>query len=630
MITSSLQARSAISSLSVDRQQGPGKVQRRVIFPSLYFAEQVVDQQADSVIDVSKEDTQQSENCTILIHDNPAKQRVLRRPNGLLDKPPLSPASQLISARPPAVSLTNREELRCKLKHLLPLSPLQPSGDRIHPQTTDDNLHAISSGNSERSSVDRQCSVITPNRDSLPRSDSVCVALKVPPASTEAANHRSASLLAAPVTPMIRRKTRGPSMESGASRIILPFPSVDSSSALPYNATSPLKLPLKGTHRLDTSPQTSRKRPVKPCMRKGRFSFSSRGTSTVATSNSRKWSSQQDVSTTPDGGSSTNTKSSQANHRKEIAASNSVSSDLPSLASTSSCESLDDGSNVSGVSPAQVGFDPRVWVRVFTRPPDEKIWYTQAEMDAFQTEAIMRIRRYALASASELIPTGTGRMVHSRNYSTAESRQKVLFTHAALRDDDDEDNVESGRPLLAISCPRALTAPSLPPVLFKGATGCGGASQPFLGKMRDQLSQSEIQTILVIEPNQVFRSLLCKGLAVLVPHAAVKTASSGNEALDLMLTSNYDIIIVDHSPDPTAKVSGPMLLRKLCASSSQQRAPLLIGLALNGTVEEGQLLANGADWVWPKPPPSMTGPLLESLLKRIVAKRRRPQADLIP
>jgi hypothetical protein len=242
----------------------------------------------------------------------------------------------------------------------------------------------------------------------------------------------------------------------------------------------------------------------------------------------------------------------------------SVASDIPSLASISSADSLAGIAGGEEEHSRRVSFNPRVWVRIFHRPKHEDIWYSQDDMDRFKLEAIQQIQRHN----TKLIPTGTGRMVHA---TSAMPSQKLLFSHTALQTVD-----EGAEPTIQKAAP--------------------------------------IQRVLVVNPHDICLKLLKKSFELILPHANVTTVMSTSEVLQLVKSTVYDIIVVEERMQRfDNNKSGVELLRQL---NHLTPLSLLIGLS-------SQLQCPPADVVWSKPPPKMDQALLQDLVLRVKAKRDR-------
>jgi CheY-like chemotaxis protein len=210
-----------------------------------------------------------------------------------------------------------------------------------------------------------------------------------------------------------------------------------------------------------------------------------------------------------------------------------------------------------------------------------------------------RIHQYC--SASELLPTGTGRVVNGPTV-------KLLFTHQALR----EDSEQVGTPLSVLMDPSLSLAATLP-----------GSSSI--------IEQSEIRRILLIDPHEICLDLYKKGFSLMYPYALVKTASSSADALALLEQEElgFDIILVEERLKRIGKDdvygSGSTLLGKLLEDGRFKKtgynAPLVIGVSAHLDLDKERLEQNGADIVWPKPPPTMNASLRKDLLRCLLTKR---------
>eukprot|EP00522_Entomoneis_paludosa_P010462 CAMPEP_0172447872 /NCGR_PEP_ID=MMETSP1065-20121228/7042_1 /TAXON_ID=265537 /ORGANISM="Amphiprora paludosa, Strain CCMP125" /LENGTH=556 /DNA_ID=CAMNT_0013199243 /DNA_START=334 /DNA_END=2004 /DNA_ORIENTATION=+ len=297
----------------------------------------------------------------------------------------------------------------------------------------------------------------------------------------------------------------------------------------------------------------------------------------------------------------------------------SVESDIPSLASTASQSSMEDPAAVqqhatknaiaaaAAHKPARtrslsapltnterkkISFDPRVWVREFTRESDEEdvTWYSSKDMEAFKREAIQLI---LACSETELVPTGTGRFVPRK----VMPQTKAFYSHRALRMDTDEDVVQSEQIAEVIAS-------------------------------RVTLKEREIKRILIVDPHDICIKLFAKGFKNILPHVETIGVSSSEEALSRCKSLSFDIILVEErlklfhqqqaSKCPIS--SGSALIREMKPKSKET---LFVGVSTRLREDAPKLKAGGADLCWPKPPPKMDGSLSDSLLQMILERRGR-------
>ncbi|KAL3763803.1 hypothetical protein ACHAW5_002307 [Stephanodiscus triporus] len=325
-------------------------------------------------------------------------------------------------------------------------------------------------------------------------------------------------------------------------------------------------------------------------------------------------------------------------HRPDSFASSSRSSD-PSSSSPSRHESFE---CLAGRR-RRVSFDPHITVHEFGVTSFERRgggkWWSERELEEFKKEAIQRIR----SRCATIVPTGTGRSLAvppslaAGGGGAAGGAGNVSFNHPALGCEDEYD-------------PRELPA---------------ARDDAIVG----HLSQ-EIRNILVVDPHEVFLSLFRKSLKHMIPHAAVATAQSTEEALvrieaaqrafpvkDGGSAHGFDVIIVEenlssggptgpaHRRDDSSQSAGDDSVQRrwnmtsgscLCChlAESQRlygsevagegsRLTLIIGVSALLDEHRERLEKAGADCVWGKPPPEMNVTLRNDLLKTLMKKRRR-------
>ena len=301
----------------------------------------------------------------------------------------------------------------------------------------------------------------------------------------------------------------------------------------------------------------------------------------------------------------------------EVEKISSVESDIPSLAaSIESTASLDETASedcftklsprrktvsepsllLNASSNNRISFDPHIWVREFERSETERqsIWYTPQELTTFKVQALNRIIAY---DGGELIPTGTGRMIHHNN-----NNKKALFSHAALQ-------VESS-----------------------SATATTRTTPPADDLFRMAVLQNEIRRILIVDPHDICLKLFAKTLRLAFPKIVeITTASSSKEAASYLHNNNnrsFDIAIVEerlglfHRQDGK-EASGSSLLRDI---SSSHHKTLLIGVSARLPQDGERLQQAGADFLWPKPPPPLTPRLVDEMLQVLLLKRGRTAA----
>jgi CheY-like chemotaxis protein len=282
----------------------------------------------------------------------------------------------------------------------------------------------------------------------------------------------------------------------------------------------------------------------------------------------------------------------------------SVESDMPSLAESSqsagSCggeleeelllfpPQLPNSRAKSVGSSRTITFDPRVWVREFERDPDERevTWYSSSELEAFKVAAVERIVAF---SQTELVATGTGRMVPKRSLRLSKS----VFSHTAL----------------------------------------GTEYEMKLENLFRAVLQNELRRILVVDSHDIFLQLFAKGLQKLVPHAEIVLAGSSQVALAEAAKGRFDVVLVEerlkflHQKGTSATTSctdaearsGTALMKRL--QTTLGRA-IYIGVSAKYK-EDMVLMRSVADLCWSKPPPKMDAVLLREILHKLLSKRER-------
>jgi CheY-like chemotaxis protein len=252
---------------------------------------------------------------------------------------------------------------------------------------------------------------------------------------------------------------------------------------------------------------------------------------------------------------------------------------------------------LDGCSPPRRGvgrcvvFDPRVWITIFERSTEEKslTWYTSSEMERFKRAAIEKIYQNC---NTELVPTGTGRLVRRPVHQC-----KALFTHPALtldgEDNDDEMTIQ-------------------------------------------RLAKGEMKSVLIVDPHDICLKLFGKAIRTMLPHLTISTARSSEEATKrLMEHKRFDMVIVEErlglfhdKGDPNRShpnESGSALIQ-LLSSQAGGSETLWIGVSAHFETDEERMKDSGADFQWPKPPPSFNKDMRDTLLKALLIKRGRDQA----
>jgi CheY-like chemotaxis protein len=139
------------------------------------------------------------------------------------------------------------------------------------------------------------------------------------------------------------------------------------------------------------------------------------------------------------------------------------------------------------------------------------------------------------------------------------------------------------------------------------------------------VSQKEVTKILLVDPHEICIKLLNSSFKLIFPHATIATASTAAEALSLVKKHGpSDIVIVEERlrRNNYNAATGSMLLQCLTANCPKA---LYIGLSAY-IKEDKQCLKNGgADFVWAKPPPTMTEALRNKLLGALLEKRGKSE-----
>lgn len=325
-----------------------------------------------------------------------------------------------------------------------------------------------------------------------------------------------------------------------------------------------------------------------------------------------------------------------------LASPSSEGSDLPSLASSHSSDSIDDDDdndrrNNHHNNNARVSFCPHVWVRLFVRSKRERErdkhtnWYSAAELDQFKADALERIQSYydrcsncnnnhnpqLLGRGNDrVLPTGTGRVVHVPAQPT-----RLLFSHQALRGDDTVG---------------AIVAEPLPPAATTATTPSPTAA---VWRWDAAVAREEVRRVLVVDPREVCRDLFAAAFRLWQPSAEICTVSTSAEALALLGKEepNFDVVLTEErlgSQDLLG--SGSTLLAGIAEESASartktvlpKRMPLLIGVTAQLDRDRERLERHGADVVWSKPPPTMSDDLQRDLLRLLLIKRgKSPPLD---
>lgn len=315
------------------------------------------------------------------------------------------------------------------------------------------------------------------------------------------------------------------------------------------------------------------------------------------------------------------------NSKSGLVKASSIESDMPSIASLSTCS---EKSSVSWDSmcrkngPVQTGqemksrrvvkFDPRIWVHEFIRSKSEaeSTWFTTKDLNTFKENAIHCIVAYNrkvddLAKQSN----STYRRQHTNRVGNA------LFSHPALGVDSEYD---------------CLPFPNVREVKESNNT----VSSLPMNQFREAIAENEIRNVLIVDSSDVCLKLYGKGIKLMFPNARISTAKTSKDALTQMnheqsklkLGGSFDVIIVDEKlMQSTLQKSSAHIFVENEKDISNTVCPyyktLVVGVCSHLKIDTGKLVSNGADLVWSKPPPKMNYDLRDELVKTLLIKRGR-------
>lgn len=292
----------------------------------------------------------------------------------------------------------------------------------------------------------------------------------------------------------------------------------------------------------------------------------------------------------------------------------SVESDIPSLASTVSQSSVDDAAAFQQIKNAvalakvssgalrnpktsfahsehkKISFDPRVWVREFSRSKEEEetTWFSSNDLETFKREVIQLMME---RSETELVPTGTGRFVPRKVIPPS----KAFFSNKALQLESEED--------IALS-----------------------ESISEKVETRRKLAEQQVKRVLIVDPHDICIKLFTKGLRSIFPHIETVGVSTCEEALAHCESVSFDMILVEqrlkhiqhHQIHKCSISSGAELLKALKVKMEEA---VLIGVSARLREDAVKLKTAGADICWPKPPPKMDEACADTLLRLVVERR---------
>lgn len=176
--------------------------------------------------------------------------------------------------------------------------------------------------------------------------------------------------------------------------------------------------------------------------------------------------------------------------------------------STSSSE----GSS-SNANKASVRFDPRVTVTEF-EDPVERVWYNDEELDRLKYDTILLAQEYLLTHPDKAERYNRAIL----DPVTGTYRKKALFS----------------LPILSSAEEERIPSPD--------------------HKEYEALINSQVKTILIVDPNKAILDLFCKSMHSMFPNARLFKTPSGDEALQLVASNlkrrtsspcSFDIIIVE-------------------------------------------------------------------------------------
>mmetsp|Transcript_4643 Transcript_4643/g.6083 ORF Transcript_4643/g.6083 Transcript_4643/m.6083 type:complete len:407 (+) Transcript_4643:18-1238(+) len=333
-----------------------------------------------------------------------------------------------------------------------------------------------------------------------------------------------------------------------------------------------------------------------------------------------------------------------------------------------------------------IKFDPTVWVYEYRRPKEEQesiqngdIWYTPSELSRLRVDAIARIRMQQRLNTFTSAYSRTHKVAPHK--SANHKAHKVLFTNPALSletNGDDDGHADSSPE----EVPKRITSPLSSP---SAAVVSNSSVDP---NVLQQIIQSELQTILIVDRYDLFLGLFAKGLKSMLPHVQIAVAHTAEEAVQIIdqarslihpedggATHGFDMIITEerlHSSDDgdgtqKSRMSGSDLIEaiakeekimdtaastvaKLSSSlpfsyswgrwgfqhtkshntdNEKPRLPLLIGVSANPKEDGDRLLKAGSNFVWGKPPPTMNDKLRNELLVSLLKKRGKDLKTLL-
>lgn len=331
-----------------------------------------------------------------------------------------------------------------------------------------------------------------------------------------------------------------------------------------------------------------------------------------------------------------------------------------------------------------VSFDPRVTVTEF-EDSGPRQWFSEAELDRFRTQTIMRAQAY-LMDHPDMIKA------YQQPYIdpvTGTLRKKALYSMPCLGSGaSDESSSDASAEADVPSSNSALMS------AFK-------ARQLIAQHALEVAAKQHVQSILIVDRNQICLDLFQRSLKHVFPHARIELANSAQKALTLFRKElierkkGFDIVIAEdaiHQPltetatplitgrktlpfptlqpgngdktslhsrhdslegltghgealeDSTQKpdkgMTGSQLLARLSREAgmltvpsqatpqgvvrplSNPFVPLLVSVVSSQLEETSSVQPGPADLVWGKPPPLMDRQLRDSIVERLVAKRR--------
>jgi len=280
-----------------------------------------------------------------------------------------------------------------------------------------------------------------------------------------------------------------------------------------------------------------------------------------------------------------------------------------------------------------ITFDPQVSVREYRKNPEDlksSTWWSSTELNGFKDAAIAQFLQ----------------------------EQKVVDRSEPSNRDRNLGEIPTPR-VMFYNCP------------IMGIYGQMGDPKQNIQQSYLRQSQLEFQSILIIDPHDIFLRLFTKSFKIIFPHVDITTARNNMEALDQInlkksqypvakggAVHGFDIILAEERLEGLKYgrstvsdngidqfhgnkfffnekpiLSGSNLFERLSleeeekrkawlpTSNSKFRFSLFIGTSAHVREDEWKLQKSGVSFVWGKPPPRMDFSLLVTMVKAIMEKR---------